>query len=81
MNITPNCARRLTLKLKKSNIFQTKDKWFGRVFSSTGVSASPDNINIIAQAGGPNTMEEVRSLLQTCYFNVKFTFNRCQGRS
>ena len=71
-----NCLRRaketgVRLKLEKSTIFENKVDWFGRVFSSTGVSASPDKINKIAQAGRPDKVEEVRSLLQACSFNAK----------
>ena len=51
------------------------------MFSATGVSASPDKINTICQAGRPDTVEEVRSLLQACAFNAKFTFDHGEGRS
>ena len=71
-----NCLRRakktgMRLKMEKSTIFVNIVDWFERVFSSTRVSASPDKINNIAQAGRPDTMEEVRSLLQACSFNAK----------
>ena len=81
-----NCLQRakergVRLKLEKSTIFENKVNWFGRVFSATGVSASPDKINNICQAGRPDTVEEVRSLLQACAFNAKFAFDHSEGRS
>ena len=81
-----NCLERaketgVRLRLDKCTIFENKVNWFGRVFSATGVSASPDKINTICQAGRPDTVEEVRSLLQACAFNAKFTFDHGEGRS
>ena len=63
-----NCLRRakktgVRLKLEKFTILVNIVDWFRRVFSSTRVSASPDKINKIAQAGRPDKVEEVRSLL------------------
>ena len=57
----------------RANIFKIKVNWFRRMFQSTSATASPDKINNIAQ--------EMRSLLQACYFNAKFTFDHKEGRS
>jgi hypothetical protein len=65
----------IRLKLGKSTIFENKVDWFGRVFSATGVSASPDKIKAIIEAGRPESTEDVRSLLQACGYNAKFTFD------
>ena len=61
--------------------FKKKVNRFRMVFSSSGVSASPDKINNMARAGRPDTVEEVRSLLQACSFNTKFTLDHGEGRS
>ena len=65
----------VTLKLSKSTICEPKVKWFGRIFSGTGVSADPDKIQHIVQAGKPETIEDVRSLLQARAYNAKYGFN------
>ena len=48
----------VTLKLAKSKILAAEVKWFGRVFSAAGVSADPDKILHIIQAGRPETIED-----------------------
>ena len=69
------------LRRDKSTIFENQVNWFGRVFWDTGASASPDKIDTLSQAGRPTTVEEVRSLLQACTVNAKFTFNHGERRS
>ena len=49
----------VTLKLAKSTICEPEVKWFGRIFSGAGVSADPDKIQHIVQAGAPATIEDV----------------------
>ena len=68
-------ARGVTLKLSKSTICATEVKWFGRIFSGCGVSADPDKIHHIIQAGRPDTIEDVRSLLQAAAYNARFAFD------
>ena len=70
------CAEKgITLKLSKCNFGQTEIEWFGRVFSAHGVSADPNKIKAIIEAGRPTSLEEVRSLLQACQYNAKFLFD------
>ena len=65
----------VTLKLTKFTICEVEVKWFGRVYSAAGVSADPDKIHHIVQAGQPETIEDVRSLLQAATYNAKYGFN------
>ena len=43
----------VALKLAKSAICAAEVKWFGRALSAAGVSADPDKIQYILQAGRP----------------------------
>ena len=65
----------VTLKLTKSTICAAEVKWFGRVFLAAGVLADPDKIQHIVQAGRPETIEDVRSLLQAAAYNAKCGLN------
>ena len=65
----------VTLKLSKSTICAAKVKWFGRVYSAVGVLANPDKIDRIVQAGRPEMIKEVRSLLQAATYNAKYGFD------
>jgi hypothetical protein len=81
-----NCLQRaketgVRLRLDKSTIFENQVDWFGRVFSATGVSASPGKIENIVKAGRPESVEEVRSLLQACSYNARFAFDHSESRS
>ena len=69
----------ITLKLSKSNFCKREVIWFGRIFSATGVSADPEKINRIIEAGRPNTTEEVRSLIQAAAYNARFMFDHKEG--
>ena len=40
-----------------------------------GVSANPDKIHHIVQPGRPETIKEVRSLLQAAAYNAKYGFD------
>ena len=50
-------------------------EWFGRRFTPYGVSADPKKIIIIQEKGRPSSSEDVWSLLMTCQYNAKFTFD------
>ena len=63
------------LKLSKSTFCSSEVSWFGRIFSGTGMSADPTKIAAIIEAGRPRTMEDVRSFLQACAYNAKFSFD------
>ena len=67
--------RGITLKIGKSTFCSPEVKWFGRIFSSAGVSADKDKIEAIVQAGRPENVEDVRSLLQAAAYNAKFAFD------
>ena len=69
----------ITLKLAKSNFCKREVVWFGRIFSATGVSADPEKINRIIEAGRPESTEEVRSLIQAAAYNARFVFDHKEG--
>ena len=71
----------VTLKLAKSMICAAEVKWFGRVYSAAGVSADPDKIHHIVQAGRPETIEDVRSLLQATAYNTKYVFDHLETKT
>ena len=65
----------VNLKLAKSMICAAEVKWFGRVYSAAGVSADPDKIDHIVWEGRPETIKDVRSLLQATAYNTKYGFD------
>jgi hypothetical protein len=65
----------IVLKLTKSSFCLNRIKWFGRIFTGNGITADPDKLEHIKQAGRPSSTEEVRSLLMACQFNAKFSFD------
>ena len=65
----------LTFKLSKSTFCSPEVKWFGRVYSPYGISADPDKIDTIVSAGRPESIAEVKSLLQAAAYNAKFAFD------
>ena len=65
----------VTFKLNQKTICAPEVKWFGRVWSGAGISADPEKINIISGAGRPESIAEVKSLLQAAAFNAKFAFD------
>ena len=71
----------VNLKLSKSAICAAEVKWFGRVYSAAGVSADPDKIHHIVQAGRPETIEDVRSLLQAAAYNAKYGFDHLETKT
>ena len=71
----------VTLKLSKSTICEPEVKRFGRIFSGAGVSVDPDKILHIVQAGKPESIEDVRSLLQAVAYNTKYGFDHKEDQS
>ena len=69
------------LKLGKSTFCSPEVKWFGRVFSNQGYSADPDKLAAIVEAGRPTSIEDMRSFLQACSYNAKFTFDHSQPQT
>ena len=53
----------LTLSLKKSRLNLRAVKFFGKVFSSEGISRDPDKVAALKAAGPPQSAAEVRSFL------------------
>ena len=81
MTLTRAAERGITFKLSKSTFCLPEVRWFGRVFSSTGMSADPDKINHIITAGRPNSLEDVRSFLQAASFNARYAFDHKESCS
>ena len=71
----------ITFKLSKTTFCVPEVKWFGRIFSGSGVSADPDKILTIVKAGRPNSIEEVKSLLQAGAYNAKFAFDHQESET
>ena len=71
----------VTLKLSKSTICEPEVKRFGRIFLGAGVSVDPDKILHIVQAGKPESIEDVRSLLQAVAYNAKYGFDHKEDQS
>ena len=65
----------IILKLSKSSFGMNEIDWFGRQFTTHGVSADPKKLQMIMEAGKPKTTEDVRSLLMACQYNAKFLFD------
>ena len=71
----------ITLKLKKSTFCRQEVTWFGRTFSATGVSADPNKITAIIEAGRPESTDDVRSLIQAAAYNARFMFDHGETSS
>ena len=71
------CCREngIILKLNKSSFGMNEIDWFGRKFTTHGVSADPKKLQMIIEAGKHKTTEDVRSLLMACQYNAKFLFD------
>ena len=65
----------VTLKMSKSTFCEPQVNWFGRIFSEAGVSADPEKIRRMVEAGRPDSSEDVRSLLQAAAYNARFAFD------
>lgn len=68
----------VTFKLNQNTICAPEVKWFGRVWSGAGISADPEKISLIAQAGRPESIADVKSFLQAAAFNAKFAFDHLE---
>ena len=70
------CAEEgIVLKSSKTNSCLNSIKWFGRTFTSEGVTVDKDKINAIVAEGRPESIEETRSFLMACQYNAKFLFD------
>ena len=56
-------------------------KWFSRVFCNKGYSADPDKLATIVEAGRSTSLEDMKSFLQVCSYNAKFTFDHTQAQT
>ena len=70
--------KQVALKMKKSTFCMSRVKWFGRIFTSSGVTVDPEKLQHIIEAGRPTSTEDVCSLLMACQFNAKFTFDNTE---
>jgi len=73
--LTRITERGLTLRREKCNFGKTSVKWFGYIFSKSGMSADPEKVQAIKEAGRPLNSSEMKSFLQACQFNAKFMFD------
>ena len=64
--------RNLNARYSKCNFGKTSVSWFGWIFSADGMSADPQKIQSILEAGQPQNCEDIKSFLQACQFNAKF---------
>ena len=62
----------LTLSLKKSRLNLRAVKFFGKAFSSEGISSDPDRVAALKAAGPPQSATEVRSFLFFAGANADF---------
>ena len=73
------CAKEgIVLKTSKTHTCLSKIKWFGRTFTSQGVTVDQDKINAIVAEGCPENTEDVRSFLMACQYNAKFLFDSAE---
>lgn len=71
----------ITLHRAKGSFCKSEVNWFGRVFSSSGVSADPRKIEAIIEAGRPTSTDEVRSLIQAAAYNARFAFDHKEDQT
>ena len=64
--------RGLTLRKEKCTFGETQVSWFGWIFSPSGMSADPEKIKAIQEAGRPESGDDVKSFLQAVQFNARF---------
>ena len=62
----------LTLSLKKRRLNLRTVNFFGKVFSSEGISPDPDKVAALKAAGPPQSVVEVRSFLFFAGANAYF---------
>lgn len=73
--------RGITFKVNQATICSPEVKWFGRIFSGAGISADPTKIDILSEAGRPESIQDVKSLLQAAAYNAKFAFDHQEDTS
>ena len=62
----------ITLRPDKCYLGKPEVKWFGNIYSKDGMSPDPDKCEIIRNWPAPTCCSEVKSILLTVQFNVKF---------
>ena len=62
----------ITVRPTKCHLGQSSVKWFGQIYSKSGVSADPEKCAIIKEWPAPKSTSEVKSFLQTTQLNAKF---------
>ena len=66
----------MSLSVGKSVFFAVpKLDFFGHTFSAKGVRANEDKLKAILEAGPPQTVTELRSLLGMCQYVARFISN------
>ena len=81
LNNVDKCLTRLeekgfTLRREKCTFGETKVSWFGWIFSPSGMSADPEKIKSILEAGRPESGDDVKSFLQAVQFNARFMLDK-----
>ena len=71
----------VTFKPTQNTICAPEVKWFGRIFSQAGISADPEKIKGIIEAGRPTNSQDVKSLLQAAAYNAKFAYDHTEDVS
>ena len=71
----------VTFKKTEATVCESSVKWFGRVYMAAGVTTDPEKIETICGAGRPESIQDVKSLLQAAAYNAKFLFdhNECMS--
>ncbi|XP_060596962.1 uncharacterized protein K02A2.6-like [Ruditapes philippinarum] len=64
--------RNLTLNSQKCSFGQSKIKFFGYVFSESGMSPDPDKVNAVKNMDRPKSISEIRSFLGLTNYLSKF---------
>ena len=62
----------VTLRPDKCELGKSQVKWFGYMFSESGMSPDPQKCDAIKNWPSPTSTKEVKSFLQTVQFNSKF---------
>ena len=62
----------VTLRPDKCELGRSEVKWFGYMFSESGMSPDPQKCDAIKSWPSPTSKKEVKSFLQTVQFNSKF---------
>ena len=64
--------RNLTLNSQKCSFGQSKIKFYGYVFSESGISPDPDKVNAVKNMDRPKSISEIRSFLGLTNYLSKF---------